>query len=270
MTKDYERIFLHFALNNAYVEKLQTSNFKLQTFSYFCKNFKEMILCLETATPSCSVALVHNGEVLACEEDPKGQNHSEKITLFIDSVMKKAGISYSQLDAVAVSMGPGSYTGLRIGVSTAKGICYAVSKPLIAVETLHAMAYGVTVETRHGTSLRIPMIDARRMEVYAAIFDENVNKIRDTEAVIIDENSFADLKKDHHLYLFGDGADKCAELFANDDKITVIKDFYCSAKYMNIIAQQKLNNKDFVDVAYFEPFYLKDFVPGTPTVKGLH
>ena len=229
-----------------------------------------MILCLETATPSCSVALVHNGEVLACEEDPKGQNHSEKITLFIDKVMKKADISYSQLDAVAVSMGPGSYTGLRIGVSTAKGICYAVSKPLIAVETLHAMAYGIDVKKCHDASLRIPMIDARRMEVYAAIFDENVNKIKDTEAIIIDENSFSDLKKDHHLYLFGDGADKCAELFENDDKITVIKEFYCSAKYMNVIAQRKLDTKDFVDVAYFEPFYLKDFVPGTPTVKGLH
>ena len=224
-----------------------------------------MILCLETATPSCSVALVHNGDVLACEEDPKGQNHSEKITLFIDKVMKKAGISYDQLDAVAVSMGPGSYTGLRIGVSTAKGICYAVSKPLIAVETLHAMAYGCK-----NNGILIPMIDARRMEVYAAIFDENVNKIKDTEALIIDGNSFSELKKDHHLYLFGDGADKCAELFENDDKITVIKEFYCSAKYMNVIAQRKLDAKDFVDVAYFEPFYLKDFVPGTPTVKGLH
>ena len=237
-----------------------------------------MILCLETATPSCSVALVHNGEVLAYEEDPKGQNHSEKITLFIDSVMKKAGISYNQLDAVAVSMGPGSYTGLRIGVSTAKGICYAVSKPLIAVETLEAMAYGgklvisskVEKSSLNGNIMLVPAIDARRMEVYAAIFNENVNKIKDTEAVIIDESSFADLKNNHHLYLFGDGADKCAELFANDDKITVIKDFYCSARYMNTIAQQKLNNKDFVDVAYFEPFYLKDFVPGTPTVKGLH
>ncbi len=233
-----------------------------------------MILCLETATPSCSVALVHDGEVLACEEDPKGQNHSEKITLFIDSVMKKAGVSYDQLDAVAVSMGPGSYTGLRIGVSTAKGICYAVSKPLIAVETLEAMAYGgfsiiSSERSERRNLLLIPAIDARRMEVYAAIFDENVNKIKDTEAVIIDENSFADLKKDHHLYLFGDGADKCAEIFANDDKITVIKDFYCSAKYMNTIAQQKFNNSEFVDVAYFEPFYLKDFVPGTPTVKGL-
>ena len=234
-----------------------------------------MILCLETATPSCSVALEHNGEVLACEEDPKGQNHSEKITLFIDSVMKKAGISYNDLDAVAVSMGPGSYTGLRIGVSTAKGICYAVSKPLIAVETLHAMAFGglsiISTERSERRNLRlIPAIDARRMEVYAAIFDENINKIKDTEAVIIDENSFSDLKNDHHLYLFGDGADKCAKIFANDDKITVIKDFYCSAKYMNIIAQQKLDSKGFVDVAYFEPFYLKDFVPGTPTVKGLH
>ncbi len=234
-----------------------------------------MILCLETATPSCSVALVHNGEVLACEEDPKGQNHSEKITLFIDKVMKKADISYSQLDAVAVSMGPGSYTGLRIGVSTAKGICYAVSKPLIAVETLHAMANGgrnviSTERNERRNLLLIPAIDARRMEVYAAIFDENVNKIKDTEAIIIDENSFSDLKKDHHLYLFGDGADKCAELFENDDRITVIKEFYCSAKYMNVIAQRKLDTKDFVDVAYFEPFYLKDFVPGTPTVKGLH
>ena len=227
-----------------------------------------MILCLETATPSCSVALVHNGEVLACEEDPKGQNHSEKITLFIDKVMKTAGISYDQLDAVAVSMGPGSYTGLRIGVSTAKGICYAVSKPLIAVETLEAMAYGGKTIVKNG--LLIPAIDARRMEVYAAIFDENVNKIKETEAVIIDENSFSELKKDHHLYLFGDGADKCAELFENDDKITVIKEFYCSAKYMNVIAQRKLDANDFVDVAYFEPFYLKDFVPGTPTVKGLH
>ena len=227
-----------------------------------------MILCLETATPSCSVALVHNGEVLACEEDPKGQNHSEKITLFIDSVMKKAGISYNDLDAVAVSMGPGSYTGLRIGVSTAKGLCYAVSKPLIAVSTLEAMAYGGKTIVKKG--LLVPAIDARRMEVYAAIFDESINKIKDTEAVIIDEKSFSDLKKDHNIYLFGDGADKCAELFANDDKITVIKEFYCSAKYMNVIAQRKLEAKDFVDVAYFEPFYLKDFVPGTPTVKGLH
>ncbi len=236
-----------------------------------------MILCLETATPSCSVALVHEGEVLAFEEDPKGQNHSEKITLFIDAVMKRGGVSYDELDAVAVSMGPGSYTGLRIGVSTAKGLCYAVSKPLIAVETLEAMAFGGSsfISGRFLHSQRsvemtlVPMIDARRMEVYAAMFDENINKIRETEAIIIDGNSFSDLKKGHHIYLFGDGADKCAELFENDGSITVVKDFHCSARYMNIIAQRKLDANDFVDVAYFEPFYLKDFVPGTPTVKGL-
>ena len=228
-----------------------------------------MILCLETATPSCSVALVHDGEVLAFEEDPKGQNHSEKITLFIDSVMNKAGISYNQLDAVAVSMGPGSYTGLRIGVSTAKGLCYAAEKPLIAIDTLHAMAFGWKTKAASGNPVLVPMIDARRMEVYAEIFDENINRIEDTKAIIIDENSFSEYKSEHEVWLFGDGADKCAELFANDNRINVIKDFYCSARYMNKLAQQKLDDKDFVDVAYFEPFYLKDFVPGVPTVKGL-
>lgn len=228
-----------------------------------------MILCLETATPSCSVALVHDGRVLAFEEDPKGQNHSEKITLFIDSVMNKAGISYNQLDAVAVSMGPGSYTGLRIGVSTAKGLCYAAEKPLIAIDTLHAMAFGGKMKAASGNPVLIPMIDARRMEVYAEIFDGDINKIEDTKAMIIDENSFSEYKSGHEVWLFGDGADKCEELFANDNRINVIKDFYCSARYMNVLAQQKLDNRDFVDVAYFEPFYLKDFVPGIPTVKGL-
>lgn len=233
------------------------------------RKFLNMILCLETATPSCSVALVHDGAVLAFEEDPKGQNHSEKITLFIDAVMKKTGVSYNQLDAVAVSMGPGSYTGLRIGVSTAKGLCYAAEKPLIAIDTLHAMASGGKEIADSPSPILIPMIDARRMEVYAEIFDGNINKIEETKAVIIDENSFSEYKSQHEVWLFGDGADKCAELFANDNKINVIKDFYCSARYMNRLAQQKLENKDFVDVAYFEPFYLKDFVPGIPTVKGL-
>lgn len=233
------------------------------------RKFLNMILCLETATPSCSVALVHDGAVLAFEEDPKGQNHSEKITLFIDAVMKKTGVSYNQLDAVAVSMGPGSYTGLRIGVSTAKGLCYAAEKPLIAIDTLHAMVSGGKEIADSPSPILIPMIDARRMEVYAEIFDGNINKIEETKAVIIDENSFSEYKSQHEVWLFGDGADKCAELFANDNKINVIKDFYCSARYMNRLAQQKLENKDFVDVAYFEPFYLKDFVPGIPTVKGL-
>ncbi|MGN0033172.1 MAG: tRNA (adenosine(37)-N6)-threonylcarbamoyltransferase complex dimerization subunit type 1 TsaB [Candidatus Limimorpha sp.] len=230
-----------------------------------------MILCLETATPSCSVALIHEGKVLQCEEDPKGQNHSEKITLFIDSVMKREGVPFRQLDAIAVSMGPGSYTGLRIGVSTAKGLCYALDKPLIAIDTLQAMAFGgkMLYNNDNDSNIFIPMIDARRMEVYAEMFDNNLNKVRDTQAIIVDENSFTDLTGSHQLFLFGDGADKLTGLFDNDRKIHVMRDFFCSAKYMNVIAQQKLDNRDFVDVAYFEPFYLKDFVPGKPTVKGL-
>lgn len=241
---------------------------------------KKMILCLETSTAVCSVALVENGVVVALRESLDGQNHAEKITVFIDEVMKEADVRYSDLDAVAVSKGPGSYTGLRIGVSTAKGLCYAMEKPLIAVDTLAAMTHGFGDDDNNNnndfdtnitstSTLFCPMIDARRMEVYSAFFDENLNKISDTKAIIIDENSFSDLKQDHHLFLFGDGADKLASLFENEENITVIEKFHCSAAYMAQLAEKALNEKDFVDTAYFEPFYLKDFVPGIPKVKGL-
>jgi len=230
-----------------------------------------MILCLETATEACSVALNHDGGIIATEGEPYGQKHSEKITVFIDSIMRRSHITYEKLEAVAVSMGPGSYTGLRIGVSTAKGICYAASKPLIAIDTLESMAYGLKFREliNSDNAIIIPMIDARRMEVYAEVFDSQLNVIKKTEALIIDENSFSEYKKDHEVYLLGNGADKCAELFTNDPKIHVIKNFVCHAAYMAEPVQRKLEAKDFVDVAYFEPFYLKDFVPGTPTVKGL-
>lgn len=228
-----------------------------------------MILCIETATPLCSVALVHNGKFLACFEDRGGQNHSKIITQHIEFLMCKCGVSYSQLDAVAVSMGPGSYTGLRIGVSTAKGFCYGLSKPLIAIDTLHAMAYGGKPLVTAENPVFVPMIDARRMEVYAEVFDKDLNKIEETKAMIINEESFSELKKEHDVFLFGDGADKCAELFVNDNKINVIRNFSCSARYMDVLAQQKFDANDFVDAAYFEPFYLKDFVPGVPVVKGL-
>ena len=234
-----------------------------------------MILCLETSTAVCSVALVENGNVIALRESLDGQNHAEKITVFIDEVMKEANVSYRDLDAVATSMGPGSYTGLRIGVSTAKGLCYAMEKPLIAIDTLAAMAQGFK---DHKTTrpqdyklgmILCPMIDARRMEVYSSFFDNDLNKISDTRAIIIDENSFIEEKQNHHLYLFGDGADKLASLFENDDKITVVENFHCSASYMAELADKAFKNNDFVDTAYFEPFYLKNFVPGMPKVKGL-
>ena len=235
-----------------------------------------MILCLETSTAVCSVALVENGNVIALRESLDGQNHAEKITLFIDEVMKEANVSYRDLDAVATSMGPGSYTGLRIGVSTAKGLCYAMEKPLIAIDTLAAMAYGFKdhmttrlQDYKPESMILCPMIDARRMEVYSAFFDNDLNKISETNAIIIDENSFMDMKQNHHLYLFGDGADKLASLFENDEKITVVEKFHCSAAYMAELADKAFKNNDFVDTAYFEPFYLKNFVPGLPKVKGL-
>ena len=231
-----------------------------------------MILCLETATPVCSVALNDGCCTLALRET-EGQNaHSEKITNFIREAMETAGIDYRQLDAVAVSKGPGSYTGLRIGVSTAKGICYAADVPLMAIDTLEAMAHGM--KEKLGSQLAendllIPMIDARRMEVYAAIFDAKLNKIADTAALVIDENAFEDLRKDHRLWLFGDGAPKLSKLFENQPNITVIDGFKPSAAFMRNLADKALREHDFVDVAYFEPFYLKDFIAGKPHVKGL-
>lgn len=231
-----------------------------------------MILCLETATPVCSVALNSACCTLAMRET-EGQNaHSEKITNFIREVMEEAKIDYPQLDAVAVSQGPGSYTGLRIGVSTAKGICYAADLPLMAIDTLEAMAYGMKdkLGSQIGPGdLLIPMIDARRMEVYASVFDANLNKINDTAALVIDENSFEDLRKDHRLWLFGDGAPKLSKLFENQPNIHIIDGFKPSAAYMKVLAERALQQQQFVDVAYFEPFYLKDFIAGKPHVKGL-
>ena len=231
-----------------------------------------MILCLETATPVCSVAL-NDGCCTIGLRETEGQNaHSEKITNFIREVMETAKIDYRQLDAVAVSKGPGSYTGLRIGVSTAKGICYAADLPLMAIDTLEAMAHGMKAKLGSQITendLLIPMIDARRMEVYAAIFDANLNKINDTEAMVIDENSFADLRKDHRIWLFGDGAPKLATLFENEPNVCIIDGFKPSAAYMRLLAEKALKERQFVDVAYFEPFYLKDFIAGKPHVKGL-
>ena len=231
-----------------------------------------MILCLETATPVCSVALNSACCTLALRET-SGQNaHSEKITNFIREVMEEANIDYSKLDAVAVSQGPGSYTGLRIGVSTAKGICYAADLPLMAIDTLEAMAHGMKEKlgTQLGPNdLLVPMIDARRMEVYASVFDANLNKIQDTAALVIDEHSFDELGKDHRLWLFGDGAPKLSKLFENQENIKIIDGYQPSAAHMRTLAEQALQKQQFVDVAYFEPFYLKDFIAGKPHVKGL-
>ena len=232
-----------------------------------------MILCLETATSTCSVALNDGPKTLALREC-QGQNaHSEKITIFIKEVMDEVGIGYSRLDAVAVSKGPGSYTGLRIGVSTAKGVCYAAGLPMLAVDTLEAMAYGM--KNRLGSELEkddllVPMIDARRMEAYCSVFDANLNRKKDTEAVVFEEDTaLSVLPSAPHLWLFGDGAPKLHRLFDGVENIRIVDDFTPSAAYMAVLTDQALKAKAFVDVAYFEPFYLKDFVAAKPHVKGL-
>lgn len=222
------------------------------------------ILQIETATTVCSVALSKNGETLAVKQINERNIHAEVITLFIDNLLKETSINYSQLAAIAVSSGPGSYTGLRIGVSTAKGLCFALDKPLIAIETLEAMADGIIGEMQLGDSsvLLCPMIDARRMEVYTAIFDTQNQRIKPTTAEIIDETSFADLLNDHAILFFGDGAPKCKAVLGANPNSQFITEFSNSATYLSKKAYKKFEAGTFEDVAYFEPFYLKDFIAG--------
>ena len=224
-----------------------------------------VILQIETATTSCSVALATDGKVMAFKQINERNIHAEVITLFIDELMTSANLTYNDLDAIAVSSGPGSYTGLRIGVSTAKGLCFALDKPLIAIETLEAMAYGVihsadfTVEQ---DTLLCPMIDARRMEVYCALFDATGQKVRPTSADIIDEHSFAEELNNHPMLFFGDGADKCEATLGANPNAQFFPGFVNSATFLTQKASEKFDKKEFEDVAYFEPYYLKDFIAG--------
>lgn len=224
------------------------------------------ILQLETATSVCSVALSIDGITISSKEEV-GQNlHASKLTLFIDEVIKSAGLAYSDLDAVAISKGPGSYTGLRIGVSTAKGLCYALNKPLIAIETLKMMAAGF-VELKPGYQCLIcPMIDARRMEVYTTVFDNKLNVLEETSAKIIEENSFENFLSKQTVTFIGDGASKCAETLNMETALFNNHNFN-SAANMSALVFKEFNSGNFEDVAYFEPFYLKDFVLTQPKKK---
>jgi tRNA threonylcarbamoyladenosine biosynthesis protein TsaB len=235
-----------------------------------------LILNIETATGVCSVALARDGQLIGLKESNKKNSHSSVLTLFMDEVIKTAGVALSDLDAVAVSEGPGSYTGLRIGVATAKGLCYALEKPLIGVRTLQAMALGMPhpptpSPSREGENniLYCPMIDARRMEVYCAIFDEKGNEIRETRAEIMNENSFMEYLVKNRVVFAGDGALKCWPLFEKDPNAIFFEDFQASAKFMISLSEEKFSKKKFEDLAYFEPYYLKDFIAGKPRVKGL-
>ena len=213
------------------------------------------ILNIETATKNCSVSIAANGKTLVCKEISElGYSHAEKLHLFIQDVIQEAAISFSQLSAIAVSQGPGSYTGLRIGVSAAKGLSYALQIPLIAVDTLLALAHQVLKKD----GLIVPMIDARRMEVYSAIFDFNKQKIREVQAEIISEDSFAAISE--KIYFIGDSNEKVKSVLTKSNFVFLDAIQYPSAKEMSSISYQKYLEKDFEDVAYFEPYYLKDFL----------
>jgi len=213
------------------------------------------ILCIETATTNCSVALSENGSVLVLKEDnSKNYSHAERLHQFIEEVCLESGYGLDEIDAFAVSKGPGSYTGLRIGVSTAKGLCYALDKPLISVLTLSSLVQMV----RDDSDYIIPMLDARRMEVYAAIYNAEGKVILDTEAIVLDALSFKSYLEKGVVTFIGSGVEKF-EVICNHKNARFL-DTLPSAAQMAALANEKYHQNKFEDIAYFEPFYLKDFM----------
>lgn len=215
-----------------------------------------IILNIETATTNCSVAVARNGETLALKEDySQGFSHAEKLHLFINDAIKESNLTTETLDAIAVSKGPGSYTGLRIGVSTAKGLCFGLNKPLISVPTLTSLAHQVKV----ADGIIVPMLDARRMEVYSAVFDSNYKQVRDTEAQILDETSFSRYLSQGKVHFIGTGVDKLKTIIDHKNAI-YNENKLPSANEMSLLSFRKHEKSDLENVAYFEPYYLKDFV----------
>lgn len=213
------------------------------------------IVNIETATKNCSVALAKEGTTIFCKEiAEEGYSHAERLHVFIEEIIKEAGISFKDISAIAVSQGPGSYTGLRIGVSAAKGLCYALGVPLIAVDTLQVLASQAKVSD----GLIIPMLDARRMEVYSAVFTSDLERKRDVQSEIITENSFEDLQET--FYFVGDCTEKCKPILTKENHVFLEEVKYPSAKDMGRLSFEKYKKNDTVDVAYFEPYYLKDFM----------
>lgn len=219
-----------------------------------------LILCIETATKMCSVALYKGEELLVLKEQGGAYSHAENLTVFLEQIVSDARISLAQLDAIAVSKGPGSYTGLRIGVSTAKGLAFALQKPIIAVDTLTSMANLAARSIKSKAVYFCPMIDARRMEVYCAIYERDLHIVKPISAEIITENVFDAIIGDKKVLVFGDGAHKCREIFKNKPNFIFSDEEFISAKGLIQIVLEKYNKQEFEDVAYFEPFYLKDFV----------
>ncbi|HAH56848.1 MAG TPA: tRNA (adenosine(37)-N6)-threonylcarbamoyltransferase complex dimerization subunit type 1 TsaB [Bacteroidales bacterium] len=229
------------------------------------------LLCLETATAVCSVALVRDGSVTGLRETQITNSHAALVAVFIDELIRDHLSGVKDIDGVVVSSGPGSYTGLRIGVSTAKGLCYALDIPLLSVGTTLSMAWGMKSVFNGASDLPFiyaPMIDARRMEVYTALYNHRLEVVQPVSAQIIQPDMFDGLIEKHLIILAGDGAQKCKAVF-NHPNLRFIDDFTNSAAHLASIATAKFEQQHFEDTANFEPFYLKDFIAGKPKVKGL-
>lgn len=213
------------------------------------------ILNLETATKNCSVSISQHGKTILCKEIAEsGYSHAERLHVFIEECLKESNITFKDLSAIAVSQGPGSYTGLRIGVSTAKGLCFALDLPLIAIDTLQVLASQLTITE----GVIIPMIDARRMEVYSAIYNSDYEKTREVQAEILTENSFEEIAETIHFV--GDCSEKAKTVLTNSNFIFHEEIVYPSANEMSELSFKKFQDSNFEDVAYFEPYYLKDFM----------
>ena len=214
------------------------------------------ILHIETSTKKCSVSIAKSGELISLKEINNGAySHAEMLHPLIKEALLESKLTMSQINAIAVGKGPGSYTGLRIGVSAAKGLCFANDIPLISINSLEILAHSTTIDKGY----IIPMIDARRMEVYSAIYDESYTLIRETKADIIDEHSFYDELQNHIVNFLGDGAEKCKETIITKNAV-FIKNVFPSAKEMTQLSYDKYKENNTEDIAYFEPFYLKNFV----------
>ena len=224
------------------------------------------LLCVDTSSKNCSVAIVSFNEkeqqkniVDFVDNLSEEYSHSEKLTFIVEEILLKNKLELNMIKAVCLSSGPGSYTGLRIGSSVAKGICYSLNIPLISVSTLFSMSVGVFDKNKD--YMYCPMIDARRMEVYTALYDNNLRTIKEPHSSIVDYNFLSSFLKDNKICFFGDGSKKIKEIINNSNAI-FLEDMYPSAKNMCDLAVLKYNNRDFEDTAYYEPFYLKDFYFG--------
>ena len=222
------------------------------------------ILQIDTATEICSVSLSLDGVLVDCIDAIEPNLHASKLTVFIEDLLQRNSLLFSDLSAISVSKGPGSYTGLRIGVSTAKGLCYALDIPLLAVNTLESMLQGyMSDNSLLVDTIYVPMLDARRMEVYMAVYDDQSTCLQPTDAVIIDENSFVSYQG-KKIIVFGSGASKLASLFVDHEHFHIDAMYRHSSRYLSQISFNKFEKKDFEDLIYFEPYYLKEFVATTP------